>query len=86
LVNFDYDERHEFMDIMLLATTLVCECKYIVTFEEGYIVNCLNKAELYKTKLEKYETDNDWETHHRGSMIDELNLLISKLESLKKNV
>jgi hypothetical protein len=83
LVNYESPERQEHQRILLHTTALVADCMNIEVWEDFSCINHLNKANYYKNKLEKFESDDDFETSLRDAKINDLDATISKLQALK---
>ena len=83
MVNYESPERQEHQRILLHTTALVADCMNIEVWEDFFCINQLNKANYYKNKLEKFESDDDFETSLRDAKINDLDATISKLQALK---
>ena len=83
MVNYESPERQEHQRILLHTTALVADCMNIEVWEDFFCINQLNKANYYKNKLEKFESDDDFETNLRDAKINDLDATISKLQALK---
>ncbi len=83
MVNYESPERQEHQRILLHTTALVADCMNIEVWEDFFCINQLNKANYYKDKLEKFESNDDYETSLRDAKISDLDETISKLQSLK---
>jgi hypothetical protein len=83
LVNYESPERQEHQRILLHTTALVADCMNIEVWEDFSCINQLNKANYYKNKLEKFESNDDFETSLRDAKINDLDATISKLQALK---
>jgi hypothetical protein len=83
LVNYESPERQEHQRILLHTTALVADCMNIEVWEDFFCINQLNKANYYKNKLEKFESNDDFETSLRDAKINDLDATISKLQALK---
>ena len=83
MVNYESPERQEHQRILLHTTALVADCMNIEVWEDFFCINQLNKANYYKNKLEKFESNDDFETSLRDAKINDLDATISKLQALK---
>ena len=66
-----------------MSAALLDECSDITIWEDFLCSNLLNKANFYKDRLEKFESDIDSETQYRDTRVKDLNTMISKLQALK---
>ena len=83
MVNYESPERQEHQRILVHTTALVVDCMDIEVWEDFSCINQLNKANYYKSKLEKFESDDNYETSIRDAKINDLDDIISKLQTLK---
>jgi len=83
LVDYESPEHQEYQRILVHTTDLVADCMNIKVWEDFLCINQLNKANYYKTKLEKFESDDNYETSLRDAKINDLDATISKLQALK---
>jgi hypothetical protein len=83
LVNYESPEQQEHKRILVHTTALVVDCMDIEVWEDFFCINQLNKANYYKAKLEKFESDDNYETSIRDAKINDLDDTISKLQALK---
>ncbi|MGB9202080.1 hypothetical protein [Methanobacterium sp.] len=83
MVNYESPERQEHQRILVHTTALIADCMNIEVWEDFFCINQLNKANYYKAKLEKFESDDNDETSIRDAKINDLDLTISRLQALK---
>ncbi|MGB7968593.1 MAG: hypothetical protein WCF28_03345 [Methanobacterium sp.] len=83
MVNYESPERQEHQRILVHTTALIADCMNIEVWEDFFCINQLNKANYYKAKLEKFESDDNDETSIRDARINDLDLTISRLQALK---
>ena len=83
MVNYESPERQEHQRILVHTTALIADCMNIEVWEDFFCINQLNKANYYKAKLEKFESDDNDETSIRDAKINDLDVTISRLQALK---
>ena len=83
LGNYESPEQQGHQRILLHVATLLDECSNITIWEDFLCNNMLNKANFYKDRLEKFESNIDSETQIRDAKVNDLNAMISKLQALK---
>ena len=83
MVNYATSEGFTFNMIMLKSFSLCGECADIEVWEEPSCTEKLDRLIEYKKILVKFEFIDDYEIKQKEDMIDNLTVMISKLESLK---
>jgi len=83
LVNYATSEGFTFNMIILKSFSLCDECINIDIWEEPSCSEKLNLLKYYKKNLVQFEFVDDLEIKQKDSMIEDLSVMISKLESLK---
>jgi Ran GTPase-activating protein (RanGAP) involved in mRNA processing and transport len=84
MVNYATSEGFTFNMIILKSFSLCDDCINIEIWEEPSCTEKLNRLIDYKKNLVKFEFVDEYEIKQKDDMVDNLSLMISKLESLKK--
>ena len=84
MVNYATSEGFTYNMIILKSFSLCDDCINIEVWEEPSCSEKLNRLKDYKKNLINFEFVDEYEIKQKDDMIDNLSLLISKLESLKK--
>jgi hypothetical protein len=84
MVDYATSEGFTFNMIILKSFSLCDDCISIKVWEEPSCTEKLNRLIDYKKNLVKFEFVDEYEIKQKNNMIDNLSLMISKLEGLKK--
>lgn len=84
MVNYATSEGFTFNMIILKSFSLCADCVTIEEWEEPSCTEKLNRLIDYRNNLLKFEFVDEYEIKQKNNMVDNLSLMISKLEGLKK--
>jgi hypothetical protein len=84
MVDYATSEGFTFNMIILKSFSLCDDCINIKVWEEPSCTEKLNRLIDYKKNLVKFEFVDEYEIKQKNNMIDNLSLMISKLEGLKE--
>jgi hypothetical protein len=83
MVNYATSEGFTFNMIILKSFSLCGDCNNIEVWKEPSCSEKLNHLKDYKKNLVKFEFVDDYEIKQENDMVNNLSVMISKLESLR---